>query len=63
MAYKDKARAVKYQNEYNKVNYDRITIMLDKGDKERLKAAAAARGLSVNELVKQAIKYYAGDNN
>lgn len=60
MAYKDKAQAVKYQNEFNRTKYDRITIMLDKGGKEELKTRAAARGISVNEYVKQAIEHYAG---
>lgn len=55
MAYKDKSQAVKYQNEFNKQAYDRITIMLPKGGKDELQAAAARAGQSVNVYVKQAI--------
>lgn len=40
-----------YMNNYNKENYDRITIMRSKGDKEKLDQLAKARGVSRNELL------------
>lgn len=55
MAFKDKSQAIRYQNEYNRAKYDRVTIMLDKGGKEALQTAAKQAGQSVNEFVKQSI--------
>ena len=49
---------IKYQNEYNKQKYDRITIMTPKGKKDEIKAAAKAAGISVNEFINQAIDSY-----
>ena len=49
---------IKYQNEYNKQKYDRITIMTPKGKKDKIKAAAKAAGISVNEFINQAIDSY-----
>lgn len=46
---------IKYQSEYNKKNYDRIEIKVQKGKKEVIKVAAAAAGQSVNEYICQAI--------
>lgn len=46
---------IKYQNEYNKKKYDRTTIMTPKGKKDRIKAAASARGMSVNEFINMAL--------
>lgn len=42
---------VKYQNEYNRQKYDRITIMVPKGKKEEITQAAKAHGLSRNEFI------------
>ena len=42
---------VKYQNEYNRQKYDRITIMVPKGKKEEITQAAKAQGLSRNEFL------------
>ena len=49
---------IKYQNEYNTQKYDRITIMTPKGKKDKIKAAAKAAGISVNEFINQAIDSY-----
>lgn len=46
---------IKYQNEYNKANYDRIEIVVPKGRKEIIKAHAKANGQSVNEFINLAI--------
>ena len=45
---------IAYQNEYNKMNYDRIEIKVPKGKKAVIKEAAKAAGQSVNEFINQA---------
>lgn len=45
-------------NKYNAKAYDRIHITLPKGDKDKLKAAADARGVSVNALIVAEINKY-----
>lgn len=47
---------ISYQNSYNKEKYDRISLMLPKGEKDRIKTAAATAGESVNEYINKAIK-------
>ncbi len=47
---------ISYQNSYNKEKYDRISLMLPKGEKDRIKTAASAAGESVNEYINKAIK-------
>ena len=39
------------KNEYNSRKYERVTLMVKAGDRERLKAAAEAEGQSVNKLI------------
>lgn len=46
---------MKYQNEYNKKNYDRIEIVVPKGQKAIIKEKAKAAGQSVSEYINQAI--------
>lgn len=46
---------IKYQNEYNKANYDRIEVVVPKGRKEIIKQYAKANGQSVNEFINLAI--------
>ena len=50
--------SVKYKNDFNKQNYDRIAIMVPKGKKEEIKAAAKARGKSMNEFIVTALEVY-----
>ncbi len=50
--------SVKYKNDFNKQNYDRIAIMVPKGKKEEIKAAAKARGKSMNEFIVAALEVY-----
>lgn len=55
---------IKYQNEYNKQKYDRITIMAPKGTKERLQEAARAAGMrSVNEFILTAVEEKIGEKH
>lgn len=44
-------RQFEYQNAYNKAKYDRISVNLAKGTREKIKLRAAEDGLSVNEYV------------
>lgn len=55
MAYASKKAAQDYNNEYQKENYDRITILRSKGQKEKLKDIANSKNQSVNEFINQAI--------
>ena len=56
MAFKDKSKTIAYNNEFNKTAYDRIGLMLPKGSKEEIKAAADRIGESVNGYIKIAIR-------
>ncbi len=47
---------VKYQNEYKKKTYDRIELLVPKGEKAVIKEKAAAAGQSLNEFVYSAVK-------
>jgi len=51
MAYKDKANAIKYNNDYNARAYDRINLIVPKGDKALIKARADALGESINGYI------------
>lgn len=56
---KEKFNQIKYNNEFNRANYDRISLMLPKGKKEELKQVAQDRGLkSVNALIIAAIEKF-----
>ena len=53
----EKFNQVKYQNDYNKSKYDRISLMLPKGFKDELKAHADVHdGGSVNGFINRAIR-------
>ena len=43
------------KNKWNKENYDRIEIIVPKGKKELIKAAADTAGESVNTFINKAI--------
>lgn len=55
MAFKDKEKAIKYNNEFNKNAYDRINLIVPKGEKEIIKAHADKTGESVNGFINRAI--------
>lgn len=44
------------KNRYNKKAYDRIELVVPKGDKEVIKAHAESKGESVNGFIQRAIK-------
>lgn len=46
----------KYQNNFIKEKYDRIGLLVPKGEKAVIKEKAVAVGLSVNEYIYKAVK-------
>lgn len=55
MAYKEKSDAIRYNNEYNKQAYDRISVLVPKGTKEQIQTAAKENGESVNGFINRLI--------
>ena len=55
MAFKDKEKAIKYNNEFNKNAYDRINLTVPKGKKDVIRDFADKQGKSVNSFVNEAI--------
>ena len=55
-AKKEEFNQIRYQNEFNKVNYDRVEVVVKKGEKAVIKEIAKAAGQSVSEYINQAIK-------
>lgn len=51
MAYKSKEDAMKYNNQFNRQKYDRIGLMVPKGQKEQIQAAASRQGQSLNAYI------------
>ena len=49
------------KNAWMAENYERVTVMIKKGEKERLKAAAMASGFSVSRYVIEAVNLYSGE--
>lgn len=47
---------IKYQNEFKKKTYDRMELLVPKGQKAVIKEMAAAAGQSVNEFIYSAVK-------
>ncbi len=50
------------KNRYNGKTYDRIELVVPKGERERYKALAARLGISVNQLFIQSVEQYIADN-
>lgn len=55
MPYKDRATAIKYNNEFNKQAYDRINLTVPKGKKEIIQSVAQANNESVNAFINRLI--------
>lgn len=51
MAFTEKQAAFKYINQYQKETYDRITILVKKGQKEQIKQRAASKNMSLSEYI------------
>ena len=55
MAYKKTEKLIKYNNQFNKDNYDRISLMIPKGKKEVIQLCAKVDGESVNGFINRLI--------
>ena len=47
---------IKYQNEFKKANYDRVEILVKKGESSIIQEIASPAGNNVSEYINQAIK-------
>lgn len=56
MARKEVKDTYNYNNDFNKTNYDRISLMLPKGSRDVLKEVAENEGIKVNALIRRAIE-------
>ena len=56
MAFKDKGKELSYIAQYQKDNYDRITVMAPKGTKCQIKAAAELKSVSVSSFVLECVQ-------
>lgn len=52
---KDKGKAMQYNNAFNRQKYDRISVMVQKGQKEQIQAAASRQGQSLNAYIVGAV--------
>lgn len=48
--------ATRAKNKYNAENYERISLSVPKGEKDKIKAHAESKGESVNGFINRAIK-------
>ena len=44
------------QNDFNRKNYERVSLMLPAGEREKVRAAAAAENKSLNSYIIEAIQ-------
>lgn len=56
MAFKNQADAIRYNNEFNSRQYDRINLTVPKGEKVKLQSFAKKSDESMNEFINNAIK-------
>lgn len=56
MAFKEKEKELSYIAQYQKDNYDRITVMAPKGTKEEIKKAAELKGMKISSFVLDAVQ-------
>lgn len=55
MTPEQRAKKSAYDTAYNRANYDRIGVYMNKADAEKMRKHAAARGESVNAFINRAI--------
>lgn len=56
MAFKEREKELSYIAQYQKDNYDRITVMAPKGTKEEIKKAAELKGMKISGFVLDAVE-------
>ena len=52
-------KGVEYRNEYSRTNYDRFSVMFQKGKKAEYMQLAADQGQSLNAVINQLLKEWA----
>ena len=55
MTPEQRAKKSAYDTAYNRANYDRVGVYMNKADAEKMRKHAAARGESVNAFINRAI--------
>ena len=58
----EKISATKYMNQYKKEKYDTVRIDFRKGTKSALSNEASKRGISLTQMIKDALKLYLSTN-
>ncbi len=53
---KEKYDKVKYNNQFNKNNYDRLAVFTPKGTRDNLKKYCAEHGTTINGLINDYLK-------
>lgn len=56
MSFKDKEKELSYIAQYQKDNYDRITVMAPKGTKDQIRAAADLKGVKTSAFVLECVR-------
>lgn len=56
MEKQEKFNPTKYKNSFQKENYDKIGLLVPKGERAKLRAYAEARGQSLNSFILESIK-------
>ena len=51
MAYKDKSALYQYNNAYTARSYDKVTVLLPKGDRARIAAYARELGMTTSAYI------------
>ena len=49
-------KGIAYRNEYSRMKYDRVSVILPKGKKAEYMQLAAAQGQSLNAVINQLLK-------
>ena len=52
----EKKQNIEYKNAYNRTKYDNITVMVQKGKRDKIRAHAETRGESLNAFINRAIR-------
>lgn len=56
MAFKEKQKELSYIAQYQKDNYDRITVMAPKGTKDQIRAASELKGVKMSAFVLECVQ-------
>lgn len=63
MAYKKTEKLIKYNNDFNRDNYDRISLMVPKGKKDIIQAKAKENKESLNAFINRSINILISGEN